>query len=120
MRFKDVINPKKWYDYLKFLIRKLAGKVAYESGYRTPEDMAWQAEVITFRGIMCDGCKAAGKCIGIEPGETEPCGCDWIGKSTDMSLSCNLKNWEKVESKEDWEDQKSKYMHGIKFGFIKD
>lgn len=120
MRFKDIINPVKWYDYLKFLVRKVTGKIAAEAGYRTPEDMAWQAEVITFRKIMCPNCAAAGKCVGIAEGETEPCGCDWIGKSTDMSLSCSLNNWGEVKNKEDWEDQKSKYMKGLKFGLVRE
>jgi hypothetical protein len=118
MRFKDMINPKKWVHYGRFLLRKIAGKLAKEAGYRTPEDMAWQAEVIVFRGLMCGRCKEEGKCVGIEEGQTEPCGCDWIGKSTDMSLSCNLKNWPAVKDKEDWEDQKGKYMHGLTFGLV--
>ena len=119
MRFRDLVNPVKWFDYTRFLARKVTGKVMYSLGYRTPEDMAWQSEVISYRGFMCPNCKEAGKCVGIKEGETEPCGCDWIGKSTDMSLSCNLKNWGEVKDKKDWEEQKEKYMPGLTFGMVK-
>ncbi len=120
MLFKDIINPIKWGHYLRFLVRKLLGTVKQEAGYRTPEDMIWQSEVIVYRGLMCPECKSAGKCVGIAEGETEPCGCDFIGKSTDMSLECSLGNWVPTPTKEVWEKQKKNYLHGIKIGLIRD
>lgn len=117
MIIKDIINPVKWVHYARFLIRKLFGKLKYAAGYRTPEDMAWQAEVITYRSLLCPDCKAEGKCVGVAEGESEACGCDFIGKSTDMSLECSCGLWKSVKSKEDWEDQKEKYYPNIKINF---
>lgn len=120
MLIKDVVNPVKWWHYFRFLLRKLVGRIKEEAGYRTPEDMAWQSEVIVFRGLMCPGCKAAGKCIGIAEGETEPCGCDFIGKSTDMRAECSLHNWPTTLSKEMWDIQKKRFLNGIKIGLTRD
>jgi hypothetical protein len=120
MRIKDIINPVKWVHYARFLLRKLTGKVKEEAGFRTPEDMAWQSEVVVFRKIQCPDCAAAGKCVGIAEGETEPCGCDFIGKSTDMSLECSLGLWPSTPTKEAWEKQKSIFLHGLKIGLVKD
>lgn len=119
MLFKDIVNPVKWMDYLKFLLRKLTGKFFAHLGYKTPEDMYWQSEVVVFRQLMCSDCAAAGKCVGIAQGETEACGCDFIGKSTDMSLECSLGNWKATPTKEVWEKQKKNFMHGLTFGFVK-
>jgi hypothetical protein len=119
MLFKDMINPVKWVHYARYLLRKLTGKVKEEAGFRTPEDMAWQSEVIVFRGLMCPECKANGKCVGIAEGETEPCGCDFIGKSTDMSLECSLGLWPATPTKEAWERQREIFLHGLKIGLIK-
>ena len=120
MLIKDIINPIKWVHYGRFLLRKLTGKVKEEAGFRTPEDMAWQSEVIVFRGLMCPECKANGKCVGIADGETEPCGCDFIGKSTDMALECSLGLLPATPTKEVWEKQKENLLHGIKIGLVKD
>ena len=117
MIIKDIINPVKWVHYVRFLIRKLFGKLKYEAGYRTPEDMAWQSEVITYRSLLCSDCKTEGKCVGIAEGESEACGCDFIGKSTDMSLECSCGLWKAVKNKEDWEQQKEKYYSNIKINF---
>ena len=120
MLVKDMINPVKWYAFAKFLVRKVFGKVKEDAGFRTPEDMAWQAEVIVFRGLMCPDCKAAGQCVGIAEGETEPCGCDFIGKSTDMSLECSLGNWPATKDKKAWEKQQRNLLSGLKIGLVKD
>lgn len=96
MLLKDIINPKKWLDFAKYKFREWFGKL-------TPQEQAWQAEVIVYRGLRCPNCKANGKCVGVAEGETKPCGCDFIGKSTDMTLSCSLDAWGPVESEEEWE-----------------
>jgi hypothetical protein len=96
MLLKDLINPRKWFDFLKFKFLSIFG-------YLTPQEKHWQSEVIVYRGLQCPDCKNNGKCIKIKEGETEPCGCDWIGKSTDMSLSCSLNNWGVVKDFNDWE-----------------
>lgn len=119
MLFKDIINPRKWWDYAKFLLRKLTGKFFAHLGYKTPEDMYWQSEVVSYRRIQCPNCAAAGKCVGIAQGETEPCGCDFIGKSTDMQLECSLGNWPPSPTKEVWEKQKEIAMRGLKIGLIR-
>lgn len=120
MLIKDIISPVKWWHYFRFLLRKLVGRVKEEAGYRSPEDMAWQSEVIVFRGLMCPECKLAGKCVGIADGETEPCGCDFIGKSTDMRTECSLGNWPSTLSKDMWEIQQKRFLNGIKIGLTRD
>lgn len=117
MTTKDLKNPKKWVDFFVFLLRKFVGKVAERAGYNTPEDLFWKSEVISYRSLICSECKEAGKCVGVADGETEACGCDFIGKSTDMSLECSCGLWRAVKDKKDWEDQKSKYYNGLKLGF---
>jgi hypothetical protein len=104
-KFKDIINPIKWWAYIKYLTNSIIGERI------TPEDKQWQSEVIVFRGIMCPACKQAGACVD--------CGCNWAGKSGDMSMECSLKNWTPVKDKNDWENQKSKYLHGLTFGLVK-
>jgi hypothetical protein len=103
-RVIDLINPVRWYAFVKFKVQEFFG-------YVTPEDKQWQSEVIVFRGIMCSDCKEAGHCLN--------CGCNWAGKSGDMSMECSKGNWKSVKNKEDWDDQKSKFLHGLKFGFVK-
>ena len=111
-RWKDLINPVKWWAVAKFLWYKLFGgkKILLE-------DLQWQSEVIVFRGIMCEECKLAGQCVGIPEGETEPCRCNWEGKSSDMSMKCSCGKWKEVNSKEDWE--KIKRNNRIKLGLVK-
>jgi hypothetical protein len=107
MKYKisDILNPVKWWAFLKFKYNSIMGERL------TPEEKQWQSEVVVFRGIMCPKCKEAGSCID--------CGCNWAGKSGDMSMSCSLGNWHSVKDEKDWEDQKSKYLNGIDFGFVK-
>lgn len=115
-RTEDLINPIKWWAVFKYLTQKYIGTFF---GYVSPEDKQWQAEVIVFRGIMCPDCKIAGECVGImEDGKA--CGCNWAGKSGDMSMECSLGNWKPVKDEEDWKEQKGKYMHGLKIGLVKD
>ena len=104
-KFNDIINPVKWWAFCKFLFNSVFGERV------KPEDKQWQSEVIVFRGIMCSDCKAAGSCVD--------CGCNWAGKSGDMSMECSLGNWKSVKDKDDWESQKSKYLHGLKIGLVK-
>ena len=104
-RLVDVINPIKWWAFCKFLFNSVFGERL------SPEDKQWQSEVIMFRGIMCSECKAAGSCVN--------CGCNWAGKSGDMSMECSEGKWFAVKDKKDWEDKKSKFMHGLDFGFVK-
>lgn len=111
-RVKDLINPLKWIAVAKFLFYKNFGGKKIKI-----EDLQWQSEVIVFRGIMCQDCKKAGECVGIPPGETVACGCNWIGKSTDMSMECSCGNWGPVKNKEDWE--KIKTNNRIKLGLVK-
>ncbi|MBP8762234.1 MAG: hypothetical protein KBH21_00105 [Acetoanaerobium sp.] len=118
MLLKDIINPKKWVDYVTFLFRKFFGLVAERFGYNTPQDLYWKSEVIEYRKLICDQCAKAGKCIVPAEGETEACGCDFIGKATDMSLSCSNDYWKAVDSYEEWEKQKEKYYSNFKIGFI--
>lgn len=106
MLTKDLINPKKWWAFVKF-------KVQEYFGYVKPEDKQWQAEVIVYRSLSCPACKAAGQCICIPDGETEACGCNWAGKSGDMSMDCSCEKWFAVNSKEDWEAFKK--SRGVKF-----
>lgn len=110
-RTKDLIDPRKWWAVAKYLYYKLFGgkKILIE-------DLGWQSEVIVFRSLMCPDCKAAGECVGIPEGETKPCGCNWDGKSTDMSMQCSCNNWFPVENKEDWERQKRD--NRIKLGLV--
>ncbi len=117
MRFKDVINPIKWYAYSVFLFRKVSGRLAEKAGYNTPEDLAWKSEVIVYRGLLCGDCKSVGKCIGIPDGETEACGCDFIGITTDMSQACGCGKWKAVKDKEDWERQKESDYKSLKLDF---
>lgn len=117
MIIKDIINPRKWWDYFIFLLRSFVGRIAERAGFNTPQDLFWKAEVITYRGLLCSDCRDAGKCIGIPEGESEACGCDFIGKATDMSLECSCGMWKKVENKKDWERQKENYYHNLKIGF---
>lgn len=60
---------------------------------------------------MCSECKEAGYCLN--------CGCNWAGKSGDMSMSCSENKWPAVKDKHDWEDKKDKFLRGLKFGFVK-
>lgn len=101
----DIINPVKWWAYVKFLFNSSVGERI------TPEDLQWKSEVVVFRAIMCPECKAAGACVD--------CGCNWAGKSGDMSMSCSKGNWLSVKDESDWETQKEKYMKGITFGLVK-
>ncbi len=101
----DIINPVKWWAYVKFLFNSSVGERI------TPEDLQWKSEVVVFRAIMCPECKAAGACVD--------CGCNWAGKSGDMSMSCSKGNWLSVKDESDWEAQKEKYMKGITFGLVK-
>ena len=103
-RLIDLINPVRWYAFIKFKAQEFFG-------YVTPEDKQWQSEVIVFRGLMCPECKVAGACIN--------CGCNWAGKTGDMSMECSERKWFSVKDKKDWEDQKDKYMKGLDFGFVK-
>lgn len=117
MLLRDIINPVRWFAYCTFLFRKFTGKVYEKAGYNTPEDLSWKAEVIVFRGFLCEDCKKAGKCVGIIEGEDEPCGCDFIGKSTDMSEECSLGIWKSVKNKEDWENQKKELKLKLELGY---
>jgi hypothetical protein len=107
MRYKltDILNPIKWWAFVKFKVNSVIGERL------TPEEKQWQSEVIVFRGIMCPKCKEAGQCID--------CGCNWEGKSGDMSMRCSLDNWTAVKDKKDWENQKNKYLFGLTFGIVK-
>lgn len=118
MRLKDLINPYKWYLYCKFLLRKFTGKVAKDAGFNTPKDLSWKAEVIVYRGLLCEACKNAGKCICIPEGDDEACNCDFVGISTDMEAVCGCGNWKEVKSAEDWEDQKIKNFSNFKLDFV--
>lgn len=117
MLLRDIINPVRWYAYATFLLRKITGYFFEKSGYNTPEDLSWKAEVIVFRGLLCEDCKKEGKCVGIIEGEDKPCGCDFIGKSTDMSEECLLGNWKPVKGKEDWERQKRELKLKVELGY---
>jgi len=118
MIIKDLINPRKWWDYFIFLIRKFTGWTLERFGFNTPEDLSWKSEVIVYRGLLCPECKIDGKCVGIPNGELEACGCDFVGKSTDMSLECSCGMWKAVKDKEDWEKQKANYYSNFKLGFL--
>jgi hypothetical protein len=118
MRLKDLINPVRWFSYCTFLSRKLSGFFLEKFGFNTPEDLSWKSEVIVYRGLLCEDCKNAGKCVGIREGESESCGCDFIGKSTDMSEGCSLGIWPPVKNKEDWENKKNTLFKNTKIGFI--
>jgi len=104
-KFKDIINPVKWWAFAKYLFYSAFGERI------SPEDKQWQSEVIVFRGIMCPECKAAGACVD--------CGCNWAGKTADMSMSCSKGNWNPVKDKKDWDDQKDKFIRGYTFGLVR-
>lgn len=103
--FKDIFSLRV-FSYIESKLQKIFGVFTKE------DDQIAYSEQILFKGIMCSECKEKGECIH--------CGCNFESISVSKSATCSQGKWGKVLNKKDWEDQKSKYMKGLKFGLVRE
>lgn len=110
MRVQDILNPKKWVIYARYLWQK-------HNGIRLHPDeaLSWASQVM-FRSLQCPQCLAAGKCIGDD--ESEGCGCKMPEALLDGKNWCSEGYWFEMLSTEEWEKEKIKLGLGFSVTYM--
>lgn len=110
-RFKDIINPIKWYAYLNGMALKERESQMSQKHI---------VEQLMYRRLKCPGClvidndpKYPGKAVCIGKEGCKGCACDTWGKMLLAEETCTCASWGPFMDKDKWEEHKIKF--DIKF-----
>lgn len=111
-RWKDIINPVKWFAYLNGMaLKERESELSQEH----------VIEQLIYRRVRCPQCLVVdnhedypGKAVCIGTPLCEGCTCDTWGKMLLVEEKCHCGKWGPIKSKEDWEAYKLKFNISIK------
>lgn len=86
MRFKDLINPVRWFAFVQGNAFKIL----------VPFHIV---EQIVYRSVVCKECNQKGKCVG-------PCGCKTPALFYSYYLSCSEGRWGPFLNRKNWKAYK--------------
>lgn len=96
---KDILNPKKWRDFLTSKAQKVTGVTIPH------EEVLSYSEQLVYRSIICSECFKLGACID--------CKCPQPDSAIVKTHECSLGRYRQMLSSEKWE--KFKLDNNIKF-----
>lgn len=100
---KDILNPKKWFVYLKSKYWKTKKYVKLEES-----EIFSYCEQVVYRSILCKPCVKDGKC--------KDCKCPVPENMIIPENTCSEKNWVEMKNSDEW--NKYKKSLGIEFNII--